>query len=106
MIMITTRQAPQPTRLPDQQALEYVFATVDGRWQVHVVRRGVRSWAIRLGGFALHRDGCFWPAPDTPPVGGNALGGTDPEASGRPSEPAYALDEAIARTLHALVRLP
>ena len=66
---------------------EYVFATVNGRYEVHVIRRRVRAWAVRLGGFALHVDGCFWTATDR-------------------AEPTYPLDEAIARALQALARLP
>ncbi|HEY3684790.1 MAG TPA: hypothetical protein VGL93_17270 [Streptosporangiaceae bacterium] len=53
---------------------------------VRVIRRGDR-WAVWLGEFALHPDGCFWDA--TP--------GTDPT---------YPRDEAIARAIQALGRLP
>jgi hypothetical protein len=54
--------------------------------RVRVIRRGER-WAVWLGEFALHPDGCFWDA--TP--------GTDPT---------YPRDEAIARAIQALGRLP
>ena len=74
---------------------EYVFATVNGRYEVHVIRRRVRAWAVRLGGFALHADGCFWTAPDAHPAGRVSR-----------TEPTYPLDEAIARALQALARLP
>ena len=74
---------------------EYVFATANGRYEVHVVRRDAGAWAVRLGGFALHADGCFWTAPDA-----------HPDDSVDRAEPTYPLDEAIARALRALARLP
>lgn len=78
-----------------EHATAYVFATVNGHYEVHVVRRAAGAWAVRLGGFALHRDGCFWTAPDHPAE--HQTGG---------GEPTYPLDEAITRTLHVLARLP
>ena len=74
---------------------EYTFATVNGRYEVHVVRRDAGAWAVRLGGFALHADGCFWTAPDA-----------HTDGSARWTEPTFPLDEAIARALQALARLP
>ena len=74
---------------------EYVFATVSGRYEVRVVRRDAGAWAVRLGGFALHADGCFWTAPDA-----------HPDGSVDRAEPTFPLDEAIARALRALARLP
>ena len=88
--MTTTTTQTRPERRRERVAeheTEYVFATVNGRYEAHVIRRGTGAWVVRLGGFALHRDGCFWTATDG-------------------AEPAYPLDEAIARTLRVLARLP
>ena len=80
---------------PAEDVGEYAFATVNDRYEVHVVRRDAGAWAVRLGGFALHADGCFWTARDA-----------HPDGSVDRAEPTFPLDEAIARALRALARLP